>query len=94
MTPHQPPGRASVLTLNHSNSCRTVDGCGGLRKADFMAPGAWSVATELQSSLNQSLAVQAPGSRICLIRGTTLAFSLMPEGQERCKFSVNNGDLG
>jgi hypothetical protein len=69
--------RPSVFDADtHSNSCRTVRRLRGLRKADFMAPGAWSVATDLHSSLNQSLAASSSGSRICLIRGTTLAFSL------------------
>ncbi len=62
-------------TDTHSNTCRTVRRLRGLRQADFMAPGASCVATDLHSSLIQSLAASSSEPRICFLPGNTLAFS-------------------
>jgi len=61
MAPTSRQARPSVFdTDTHSNSCRTVRRLRGLRKADFMAPGAWSVATDY-ILVESSLQLQAPG---------------------------------
>lgn len=55
--PTNRPARPSVFdTDTHSNSCRTVRRLWARRQADFMPPGPSSVATDLHSSLIQSLA--------------------------------------